>query len=39
MSIPKKYKAVVYDQPGQISTKIEELDIPEPGNGEVLVKL
>jgi hypothetical protein len=37
--IPKKYKAVVYDKPGTISTKIEELDIPEPGPGEVLINL
>jgi hypothetical protein len=37
--IPKKYKAVVYDKPGSISTKIEELNMPEPGPGEVLVRL
>ena len=37
--IPKKYKAIVYDKPGTISTKIEELDTPEPGVGEVLVRL
>lgn len=37
--IQKKYKAVVYDKPGTISTKIVELDIPEPGPGEVLIKL
>jgi propanol-preferring alcohol dehydrogenase len=37
--IPKKYKALVYDAPGTISTKIEELDTPEPGTGEVLVHL
>jgi len=37
--IPKKYKAVVYDAPGSISTKIETLDMPEPGPGEVLVNL
>ena len=37
--IPKKYKAVVYDKPGTISTKVEELDTPEPGAGEVLVRL
>jgi len=38
-SIPKKYKACVYDKPGTISTKIEELDTPEPGPGDVLVRL
>lgn len=37
--IPKKYKAIVYDKPGTISTKIEELDTPEPGPGDVLVRL
>lgn len=37
--IPKKYKAVVYDNPGTISTKLVELDTPEPGAGEVLVRL
>ena len=37
--IPKKYKAVVYDKPGSVSTKIEELDTPEPGPGDVLVRL
>ena len=29
--IPQKYKAIVYDKPGTISTKIVELDTPEPG--------
>ncbi|KAH8815199.1 alcohol dehydrogenase-like protein [Xylogone sp. PMI_703] len=37
--IPKTYKAAVYDNPGSISTKIEELNTPEPGPGEVLVRL
>jgi propanol-preferring alcohol dehydrogenase len=37
--IPKRYKAVVYDKPGTISTKVEELETPEPGAGEVLVRL
>lgn len=37
--IPKQYKAVIYDKPGTISTKIEMLDTPEPGAGEVLVRL
>jgi len=37
--IPRKYKACVYDKPGTISTKIEELDTPEPGPGDVLVRL
>lgn len=37
--IPNKYKAIVYDKPGTISTKIEEFDTPEPGPGDVLVRL
>ena len=37
--IPKQYKACVYDQPGKISTKIEILETPEPGQGEVLINL
>ena len=38
-NIPKKHKAMVYDRPGSISTKLEELDTPEPGPGDVLVRL
>ncbi|KAL9079171.1 MAG: hypothetical protein Q9157_001922 [Trypethelium eluteriae] len=37
--IPKRYKAVVYDNPGTISTKIVEMETPEPGHGEVLVRM
>ncbi|KAK4995046.1 hypothetical protein LTR66_005055 [Elasticomyces elasticus] len=37
--VPKKHKACVYDKPGEISTKIVELDTPEPGAGEVLINL
>ncbi|KAF2479096.1 chaperonin 10-like protein [Neohortaea acidophila] len=37
--LPKKYKAVVYDKPGEVSTKVVELDMPEPGPGEVLINL
>lgn len=37
--LPKKNKAAVYDKPGTISTKIVELDMPEPAAGEVLVNL
>ncbi|KAL9071429.1 MAG: hypothetical protein Q9157_005462 [Trypethelium eluteriae] len=39
VQIPRTYKAVVYDNPGTISTKIEELTTPEPGPGEVLINL
>ncbi|KAL8895822.1 MAG: hypothetical protein Q9207_007996 [Kuettlingeria erythrocarpa] len=31
VEIPKQYRAIVYDQPGKISTKIETLDTPDPG--------
>ena len=37
--VPSKHKAIVYDDPGKISTKIEEIDTPKPGVGEVLVHL
>jgi alcohol dehydrogenase, propanol-preferring len=39
VEVPKKHKAAVYDKPGSISTKVEEIDTPEPGVGEVLVNL
>lgn len=39
IQLPKLYKAYVYDQPGQISTKVVDLEMPEPGPGEVLVNL
>lgn len=38
-NIPKTYKALVYDKPGEISTKVVELETPKPGPGEVLLKL
>ncbi|KAF2498122.1 GroES-like protein [Lophium mytilinum] len=37
--IPKTHKAAVYDKPGSISTKIEMVETPTPGPGEVLVNL
>lgn len=37
--VPSKQKALVYDKPGSISTKIEEIDTPKPGVGEVLINL
>ncbi|KAK0516368.1 hypothetical protein JMJ35_000971 [Cladonia borealis] len=39
VDIPKQYKACVYNDPGKISTKIETLDMPEPGPGECLIHL
>lgn len=38
-SLPSKYKAVIYDKPGSISTAVTTLDMPTPGAGEVLIKL
>ena len=38
-SLPKKYKAAIYDKPGTISTSIATLDMPVPGAGEVLINL
>ncbi|TPX11476.1 uncharacterized protein E0L32_007895 [Thyridium curvatum] len=37
--VPSNHKAAVYDKPGTISTKIITVDTPEPGPGEVLIKL
>ncbi|KKY28095.1 putative alcohol dehydrogenase ii [Phaeomoniella chlamydospora] len=34
--IPKTHKAAVYDNPGTVSIKIEDVETPEPGPGEVL---
>ncbi|CAG7919509.1 unnamed protein product [Penicillium olsonii] len=39
VDIPQTYKAAVYDQPGTISTKVVDLEVPEPGAGEVLINL
>lgn len=39
MALPATYKAVVYDAPGTISTKVVDLPMPEPKEGEVLIKL
>ncbi|KAM0722820.1 hypothetical protein Q7P37_002262 [Cladosporium fusiforme] len=37
--LPKTYKACIFDEPGKISTKVVDLDMPEPGSGEVLINL
>jgi len=34
-----KNRAAIYDKPGELSIKVVDLEIPEPGAGEVLVKL
>lgn len=37
--LPKTYKAAVYDEPGKLSTKVVEKEVPEPAAGDVLIKL
>jgi propanol-preferring alcohol dehydrogenase len=37
--IPETHKAIVYDDPGRISTKIVQVKTPEPGPGEVLIRM
>jgi len=37
--IPKKHRAAIYDNPGKVSTKVVEVDTPEPGPGQVLIRL
>lgn len=39
VELPKTFKGAVYDEPGKISTKVVDLDMPEPGPGEVLINL
>ncbi|KAL5364961.1 chaperonin 10-like protein [Aspergillus floccosus] len=39
MAVPKTHKAVIYDNPGEVSTRIVELSTPAPGPGQVLVKI
>ncbi|KAK8069200.1 alcohol dehydrogenase II [Apiospora phragmitis] len=37
--VPKMHKACIYDTPGSCSIAIREVETPEPGPGEVLVRL
>ena len=37
--IPKQAKAIIYDNPGTVSTKVITTDVPEPGPGEILINL
>jgi len=39
VAIPKQHKAIIFDKPGEVSTKIEMIDTPQPGPGEVLINL
>ncbi|KAK3936467.1 chaperonin 10-like protein [Diplogelasinospora grovesii] len=37
--IPSSHKAIIYDNPGQVSTRVESVETPKPGVGEVLVNI
>ncbi|KAK8053412.1 chaperonin 10-like protein [Apiospora saccharicola] len=39
VKVPKTHKACVYDNPGSCSIAVRVVETPEPGPGEVLVKL
>ncbi|EXJ96395.1 alcohol dehydrogenase [Capronia coronata CBS 617.96] len=39
VEVPARHKAIVYDNPGTVSAKIEEIDTPKPGVGEVLLNI
>ena len=39
VQIPSTHKAVIYSDVGTTKTEVVELPVPEPGPGEVLVKL
>jgi propanol-preferring alcohol dehydrogenase len=39
VQIPSSYKAVVYDNPGTLSTKVIDMDMPEVPPGQVLINL
>ncbi|KAI2641140.1 alcohol dehydrogenase-like protein [Xylaria nigripes] len=38
-NVPKTHRACLYDKPGTCSISIQDVPTPEPGPGEVLVKL
>ncbi len=38
-TLPTHHRAVVYDNPGHVSTAVETVETPRPGPGQVLVKL
>ncbi len=39
LEVPSHHKAVVYNNPGHISTAVETVETPTPGAGEILVHL
>jgi propanol-preferring alcohol dehydrogenase len=38
-AIPKEHKACVYTDPGKLAIEITNVETPDPGPGEVLVRL
>jgi alcohol dehydrogenase, propanol-preferring len=36
---PARHRAIFYDQPGQLGTKVVEVDTPKPGFGDVTVQM
>ncbi|QGA20491.1 hypothetical protein EYB26_008195 [Talaromyces marneffei] len=36
---PARHRAIIYDQPGRLSTKVIEIDTPKPSFGDVLVQM
>jgi NADPH:quinone reductase-like Zn-dependent oxidoreductase len=38
-AIPKKHKACMYSDPGKVAIRVGEVDTPEPGPGQVLIRL
>lgn len=39
MDVPSVQQAIIYDEPGTLSTRVVEHSVPEPGPGEVLIRL
>jgi len=38
-AVPSQQKALVYDKPGTLSVRLEELAVPQPSTGEILINL
>ncbi|KIW17963.1 hypothetical protein PV08_05158 [Exophiala spinifera] len=38
-TVPKQAKAIIYSQPGTTETKIVDVEVPEPQDGEILVRI
>ncbi|KAF9894980.1 hypothetical protein FE257_004604 [Aspergillus nanangensis] len=39
MQVPQTHKALIYDRPGEVSTRLVEVDTPTPGPGQILIKM